>query len=233
MIVAIDGPAGSGKSTVARLLAREKGFTYLDTGAMYRAVALRALEEGVLDDVDAVVRIARTEAVSFGRDADGGQTVLIDGRDVTSEIRLPRVDAVVSSVAGIPDVRSVMVARQRLLAGSSDAVAEGRDIGTVVFPDAEVKVFLTASPRARAHRRTEQNRARAQGDGTQMSEDEVLAQIVRRDEADSSRSCAPLRAAEDAVEIDSSVLTVEEVLRAVEGLIDAVRGRDPREASHE
>lgn len=233
MIVAIDGPAGSGKSTVARLLAREKGFTYLDTGAMYRAVALRALEEGVLDDVDAVVRIARTEAVSFGRDADGGQTVLIDGRDVTSEIRLPRVDAVVSSVAGIPDVRSVMVARQRLLAGTSDAVAEGRDIGTVVFPDAEVKVFLTASPRARAHRRTEQNRTRVQGGDEQMSEEEVLAQIVRRDEADSSRSCAPLRAAEDAVEIDSSALTVEEVLRAIEGLIDVARGLDSGEVCHE
>ena len=163
MIVAIDGPAGSGKSTVARAIARDFGFTYLDTGAMYRCVALAALERGVpLADGAALEGVARSVGIGFGRAQDGSQTVSLDGRDVTLAIRTPEVDAAVSTVSAVQGVRDVMVALQRALAAGSDAVAEGRDIGTVVFPEAEVKVFLTAEPARRApHRRADQNRARS------------------------------------------------------------------------
>lgn len=226
MIVAIDGPAGSGKSTVARMIARERGFTYLDTGAMYRAVAWRALETGV-DPADetGVIAIASGEPVSFGRSRDGEQTVLIAGEDVTRAIRTPEVDAVVSLVARIPGVRSEMVALQRALAGQGDVVAEGRDIGTVVFPQAQVKVFLTASPQARAHRRALQNSALADAQAPAVDEQAVLASILRRDEVDSSRAESPLRAAEDAVMIDSSTCSVDEVAGRVAALIDAALAR--------
>ncbi len=225
MIVAIDGPAGSGKSTVARAIARDCGFIYLDTGAMYRCVALRALEEDVLlDDAARLEALARALDVAFGRAADGSQTVLADGRDVTDAIRTPAVDAAVSEVSAHPGVRSVMVERQRSLAGTGDAVAEGRDVGTVVFPEAEVKVFLTASPEARARRRADQNRLRAPGLREGADEARVLAAIVERDRADSSRAVAPLAAAPDAVAIDSSGLDVEEVVSRVEALVAARRG---------
>lgn len=226
MIVAIDGPAGSGKSTVARMIARERGFTYLDTGAMYRAVAWRALKTGV-DPADeaGVIAIASGEPVSFGRSQDGEQTVLIAGEDVTRAIRTPEVDAVVSLVARIPGVRSEMVALQRALAGQGDVVAEGRDIGTVVFPQAQVKVFLTASPQARAHRRALQNSALADAQAPAVDEQAVLASILRRDEVDSSRAESPLRAAEDAVMIDSSACSVDEVAGRVAALIDAALAR--------
>lgn len=225
MIVAIDGPAGSGKSTVARTIARKHGFTYLDTGAMYRCVALEALESGVpLDDQKALEDLAEGASISFGRAADGSQTVVLDGRDVTCMIRTPEVDRAVSAVSSVPAVRSVMVERQREAARGSDVVAEGRDIGTVVFPQAEVKVFLTASPEARAHRRAEQNRERGcAADGTATEESSVLAALVARDEADSSRKVSPLRAADDAVHVDSSSLSVDEVVARVSALIGEVR----------
>lgn len=222
MIVAIDGPAGSGKSTVARAVACRRGFTYLDTGAMYRCVALKALEQdAALDDADALTALARGCSISFGRAADGSQSVFLDGRDVTQAIRTPAVDGSVSVVSSVPGVRGVMVERQREAASSSDVVAEGRDIGTTVFPQAEVKIFLSASAEARAHRRAEQNRARSNGHAP-VEEAEVLAALIARDEADSSRAASPLRAAEDAVHIDSSALTVDEVVARVETLIDEV-----------
>ncbi len=231
MIVAIDGPAGSGKSTVARAIARDCGFTYLDTGAMYRCAALRALEEGAaLDDAERLEGLARALDIAFGRAADGSQTVLADGRDVTAAIRTPEVDAAVSAVSAHPGVRAVMVERQRALAGAGDAVAEGRDIGTVVFPQAEVKVFLTASPEARARRRADQNRLRAPGSAAGTDEASVLAAIVERDRADSSRAVAPLAAAPDAVRIDSSALSVEEVVARVEGLVADRRAAGEGEA---
>ena len=226
MIVAIDGPAGSGKSTVARAIARDFGFTYLDTGAMYRCVALAALERGVpLADGAALEGVARSVGIGFGRAQDGSQTVSLDGRDVTLAIRTPEVDAAVSTVSAVQGVRDVMVALQRALAAGSDAVAEGRDIGTVVFPEAEVKVFLTASPEARAHRRADQNRARSASAGCPVDERQVLAAIVERDRADSSRSVAPLKPADDAVRIDSSELTADEVVARIGALVDAVRVR--------
>ena len=225
MIVAIDGPAGSGKSTVARAIARRCGFTYLDTGAMYRSVALAALERGTsLDDASALESIAQGLDLAFGRDERGDQTVALDGRDVTLDIRTPAVDAAVSVVAGVPGVRSIMVERQRAIAADVDAVAEGRDIGTVVFPQAEVKVFLTASAEARAHRRADQNRGRQAGDPAfSANEEEILAAIVERDRRDSSRAVSPLAPAVDAVHVDSSSLTAEEVVARVEALIAQAR----------
>ena len=225
MIVAIDGPAGSGKSTVARAIARRCGFTYLDTGAMYRSVALAALERGTaLDDAGALESIAQSLDLAFGRDERGEQTVALGGRDVTLDIRTPAVDAAVSVVAGVPGVRTVMVERQRAIAADVDAVAEGRDIGTVVFPQAEVKVFLTASAEARAHRRADQNRGRQAGSPAfSTNEAEILAAIVERDRRDSSRAVSPLVPAPDAVFLDSSSLTAEEVVERVAALIDRAR----------
>lgn len=217
MIVAIDGPAGSGKSTVARVVAREEGSVFLDTGAMYRSVALLALRRGVaLDDERALGGLAASLSFSFGRDAAGSQTVAVNGEDVTAAIRTPEVDAAVSRVSAVPAVRAELVERQRAVAAGTDVVAEGRDIGTVVFPDAEVKVFMTASPRARAARRCAQ-----MGEGA--DEAAVLAAIVERDRADSSRAVSPLTCAPDAVRIDSSELTVDEVVRAVRDLVAQAR----------
>ena len=234
MIVAIDGPAGSGKSTVARAIARDCGFTYLDTGAMYRCVALAALERGVaMDDAAALEALAAASANDFGRASDGSQTVALDGRDVTAAIRTPAVDAAVSVASAHAGVRAHMVALQRALAEGRDAVAEGRDIGTVVFPQAEVKVFLTATDAARAHRRAEQNRARAAADGAAQAaavdEAAVLAALMARDAADSSRAVAPLAAAPDAVRVDSSALTAEEVVARIEELV--AQARDAVETS--
>ena len=205
MKVAIDGPAGAGKSTVAKAVAQGRGFVYLDTGAMYRSVALLALEGDVdLADEAALAAIAESIELAFVPAADGGQRVLVGGRDVTSEIRTPRVDAAVSSVSSVPAVRTSMVELQRRLAGAADVVAEGRDIGTVVFPDAEVKVFLT----------------------DEACEEDIYRRIVERDRADSTRATAPLVAAEDAVHIDSSGLGVADVVRLVEDLIDAAQAQE-------
>ncbi len=223
MKVAIDGPAGAGKSTVAREIARSRGFVYLDTGAMYRSVALVATSRGVaLDDADGLAQIAESVQITFLPGEDGGpQRVLVDGHDVSEAIRTPQIDACVSAVAGVPRVRTAMVALQRKLAEGLDVVAEGRDIGTVVFPDAEVKVFLTADARARAHRRCVQNAARFASQDNRASEDEVYQQIVERDRADSTRQTAPLAAAEDAVHIDSSELDIAGVVGRICELIDA------------
>lgn len=229
MIVAIDGPAGSGKSTVAHAIARRQGLTYLDTGAMYRTVCLRCLQRGVdLEDADAMAKVAQGCAISFGVAPDGSQTVLESGEDVSVAIRTPEVDHNVSVVSAVPAVREAMVARQRALSEGEDVVAEGRDIGTVVFPQAEVKVFLTADAQARAHRRAVQRDggdAAKDGSATADAEEErhILEEMERRDRIDSTRKEAPLRAADDAVRIDSSGLTVEQVVGQIEGLISKVR----------
>ncbi len=223
IIVAIDGPAGSGKSTIARMLAAELGLTYLDTGAMYRAVACQALELGVdTADEDAIADVASRDEVSFGRAADGSQTVSIAGRDVTRAIRTPQVDALASGVAQIPRVRELMVARQRALVVAPGAVCEGRDIGTTVFPKAQVKVFLTASPIARARRRVAQNIERGMT-GEAVDEKVVLASILERDRNDSTRAVSPLRQAEDAHVIDSSDMTIDEVKATIANLVEQTR----------
>ena len=238
MIVAIDGPAGSGKSTVAHAVAERRQLTYLDTGAMYRSVTLRCLREGVdLADEKAVAAVAAAARIEFGV-GEKGQTVLLDGQDVTADIRTPEVDRNVSVVSAVPAVREVMVALQRAVADSGDVVAEGRDIGTVVFPSAEVKVYLTASDEARAHRRAVQREggdaakdASATADAAE--EQQILDDIRRRDKLDSSRAESPLRAADDAHRIDSSDLTLDQVIDQVLALVDAAREGKAAEAKPE
>jgi cytidylate kinase len=208
MIVAIDGPAGSGKSTVARGLAERLGFRYLDTGAMYRALTWLALEDGVdLDDGAALATLARAHPVGFEADR-----VLVRAEDVTEAIREPRIDRVVSSVARHPEVRELMRIRQRELAESGDAVVEGRDIGTVVCPDAEVKVYLVADPVERARRR--------QADHPEIGAEALATDLRLRDE----RDAAQMQAAPDARELDTTRLTVGEVLDEIERLVHARAG---------
>ena len=229
MIVAIDGPSGSGKSSVAREVARRCGLTYLDTGAMYRSVALACLRRGVdPEDAAAVADVARDVDIRFVTD-EGGQRVLVDGEDATAAIRTPEVELAVSPVSANPAVREVMVALQRRAGETAGVVAEGRDIGTVVFPGAEVKVFLTASPEARARRRSVQRAGGnlAAGEEVAVDPDEeraILADLVRRDEYDSSREASPLRPADDAVLIDSSSLSFDEVATKIEELVSAAGG---------
>jgi len=204
-VIAIDGPAGAGKSTVARALARELGFTYLDSGAMYRSVALAAMQRG--QSPAAVAPELRIEL---------GDRVLVDGRDVSDELRTPEVTEAASVAAAEPKVREAMAAEQRRLLAGGDWVAEGRDIGTVVAPDADVKVFLTASPDARACRRAAELGADAA---------RVLAEHAIRDERDTSRQHSPLQAAADAATIDTTDLTLDEV---VERIVRLTRDRTGR-----
>lgn len=212
MIVAIDGPSGAGKSTVAKAVAKELGFSCLDTGAMYRAIAWRALQDGVaLDDEPTLGEIARTYDIAFGH-VEGDpvpRRVFIGDDEVTDAIRTAEIDRAVSPVSAAPAVREALLDQQRRIGNAGDYVVEGRDIGTVVFPDAAVKVFLTASDEERAHRRVRQNVDRGIGS---IDYDEVLADLRRRDEADSSRATAPLRPADDAVHIDSTSHYIEEVI---------------------
>lgn len=221
MIVAIDGPAASGKSTVSRAVAERLGFGYLDTGAMYRAVSVEALRLGVpLDDEAALTALARSVRIGF--EHDGGSAlptrVLIDGRDVTREIRTPAADTAVSPVSACAGVRQAMVAEQRRIGAADDYVVEGRDIGTVVFPDAPVKVYLTASAGERARRRQiDMERL-----GVDSTADEVQTKLEARDLYDSSREASPLKPADDAVGLDTTGLTVEQVVDAIAAMAEAV-----------
>jgi cytidylate kinase len=205
MIVAIDGPAGSGKSTVARELADRLGFRYLDTGAMYRALTWLALEEGIdLDDPARLAALARDEPIRFE-----GDRVEAAGTDVTEEIRSPRIDRRVSTVARHSEVREIMRERQRELAEAGDAVIEGRDIGTVVCPEAEVKVYLVADQRERARRRL--------SDRPEIGAEALATDLRLRDESDAQQ----MRPAPDAETIDTTDLTVDEVLDRIERLVEA------------
>lgn len=233
MIVAIDGPSGSGKSSAARAVAARCGLTYLDTGAMYRSVALACLKRGVdPDDAEAVAGVARDVRIEFAPAGDG-QRVLVDGEDATAAIRTPEVERAVSPVSANPAVREAMVALQRAVGERGGVVAEGRDIGTVVFPSAEVKVFLSASPEARARRRAVQRGGGDLARGRDVpvaaeAERAVLEDLVRRDEYDSTREASPLRPAKDAVRIDSSDLSFDEVVDRIVRLVEAAEG-GPRE----
>ncbi len=208
VIVAIDGPAGAGKSSVARALASRLGFKYLDTGAMYRALTWLALHEGVpLDDGPALETLAAGNPVGFGANGD----VAIAGRDVTRQIREPEIDAAVPVVARHPEVRAVMRGRQRELGHSGDSVIEGRDIGVVVVPEAEVKVWLVADPAVRAQRR------HAEREG--LGAEELADELRRRDERDAVNT----HQAPDAVEVDTTDLTLDEVVDRVVALVERSR----------
>ena len=221
MIVAIDGPAGSGKSTIAKEIAHQLGFNKLDTGAMYRAVTFAALDRGIdLDDEAAIDALAKQIEIRFTNGTGEDTRLTIDGQDASAAIRTPQVDANVSKVSAYPGVRAAMLIHQRRAAEDRDIVAEGRDIGTVVFPNAQVKVFLTADPRERARRRVLQPLT------TELLEaevDETLDALKQRDKLDSSREVAPLVPAEDAVHVDSTAHTIDEVVRIIEDLINQRR----------
>lgn len=223
-MVAIDGPAGAGKSTIARAVAERTGSTYIDTGAMYRAVALHALREGldVEEDADAIGALAGRLRFEF-RQVDDEQHIFVDGEDVERAVRTPEVGNLSSPVSAIPEVREHLVAAQRRMAERQPVVMEGRDIGTVVFPDALLKIYLTASAEERARRRYEQRIDQ----GEQADYEQILADQQARDERDRTREVAPLRKAEDAVEIDSDPLTIREVVdRVMELLDDRLEGCD-------
>jgi CMP/dCMP kinase len=222
MIIAIDGPAGSGKSTVARGVARRLGFTYLDSGAMYRAVTLAARESEVdLTNGAALGRLAADSGIELREHEGNGVQVLLDGRDVSEEIRTPAVTGASSQVAAHPQVRRAMLEKQRELIAAGDWVVEGRDIGTVVAPDAALKVFLTADPAERARRRAEELRRR----GIEVEADDVHRAIEQRDLLDSTRSAAPLRQADDAVAIDTTGLAAERVIDRVAALAEQIVSR--------
>ncbi|WP_029114132.1 (d)CMP kinase [Mycobacterium sp. URHB0044] len=217
--IAVDGPAGTGKSSVSRGLARALGARYLDTGSMYRIVTLAALRAGVdVNDAVAVGSVAEHVDMAVGFDPDEERSYL-GGEDVSAEIRGDAVTGAVSAVSAVPAVRTRLVQRQReLAAGPGSVVVEGRDIGTVVLPDADVKIFLTASAEERARRRNDQNIANGLGDDYAA----VLADVRRRDHLDSTRVVSPLRAADDAMVVDSSDMTESEV---VAHLLDVVEQR--------
>ncbi|MAF27234.1 MAG: (d)CMP kinase [Gemmatimonadota bacterium] len=222
-VVAIDGPAASGKSTTARLVAERLGHLYLDTGAMYRAITWKALQEGTdLTDEEALGRLAASTDLDLAHGAEGTR-VVVDDRDVTGEIRDPEISRTVSLVARVPAVRREMVRLQRGVGQRGDVVVEGRDIGTVVFPDAEVKVFLVASLKERARRRSRE----LASEGVVVPVEELMDQIRKRDALDSDRLDSPLCRAEDAVPLDTTKMTIEEQVLAV---VEIVRQRREAES---
>lgn len=223
MIIAIDGPAGSGKSTIAKEVARMLAFHYLDTGAMYRCIAWYALEHDIpVDDEDELSQVARNIPIVFVHE-DGNPVatgVIFDGVDVTLSIRTTAVDKAVSPVSALPAVREALVDQQRHIASEEDIVMEGRDIGTVVFPNAELKIYLTASPEERARRRALQNEERGTGETNPAV---ILEGLLARDEADSTRSVAPLQVADDAVTVDTTNMSIDEVCDVIVHLAQSAR----------
>jgi len=216
MIIAIDGPAGAGKSTVAKTIAKKLKFLYIDTGAMYRALALKALENKIeVKDADALVRMAKDSRIELSNNPDGSLKILLDGRDISSEIRQPRITKVVSDIAKLKDIREVMVQLQRHFGRHGNVVLDGRDIGTVVFPDADKKFFIDAQFKERVNRRYKE----LIGMGQKISLSDVEADLHNRDTIDTTRKVAPLKKAEDAVYIDTTDLNIEEAVDKVYGQI--------------
>jgi cytidylate kinase len=217
MIIAIDGPAGAGKSTIAKLLAAKLGIVYLDTGAMYRAAGLKALETGVsFSDENAVKEMLDNTTFDVVQ-RQGGQRVYLDGRDVTDSIREHKVSKAASDISAVPCVRYKMVELQREIASRRDTVLDGRDIGTFVLPGADFKFYLTASIEERAQRRYKELKAK----GESCTLEKVAEDIAARDYNDSHRALAPLKKADDAVEIDTTSLSVEAVAEKITAIIGA------------
>jgi len=217
LIIAIDGPSGAGKSTVAKEIAKRLGYLYIDTGAMYRAIGLKALGKNPrLDDVQQIIAIARDSLVEL-KSTTGQAQVWLDGRDVSEAIRAEPVSQAASIVSSIPEVRRVLVRAQQQMGADGGVVMEGRDIGTKVFPNAGLKIFLDASETTRARRRFEENRRK----GAHISFDQMLAEIHERDTRDSQRTDSPLTRAPDAVYIDTSEKGIDEVISEILRLVQA------------
>lgn len=212
MIIALDGPGGAGKSTVAKLVSRELGFLYIDTGAMYRALTLKVIEEGIsAEDTVRITELARKSNIELVNEPGGGLKVFLDGRAVTAEIRHPRITKLVSDIAKIKEVRAVMLDLQRKLGSQRDSVLDGRDIGTVVFPDADKKFYLDADFEERVKRRYKELKE----SGQEISLGDVENDIRNRDKIDSSREVAPLKKAEDAVYLDTTNMQIKEVVNRI------------------
>lgn len=219
--VAIDGPAGAGKSTIARAAAAQLGFVYVDTGALYRTIGLAVCRRGI-DGTDVPGILATLPEIQVGLTyQDGAQHVLLDGEDVSDAIRTPQISTYASQVSSVPEVRAYLLDLQRDLARRQSVIMDGRDIGTVILPDAKVKIFLTASPEKRAARRCAELREK----GQDVTVEGILADMERRDALDASRAVAPLKQAEDAVLVDTSDLTLEQSIEAVLTVIcDKMKG---------
>lgn len=217
--IAIDGPAGAGKSTIARAVAKQLGWIYVDTGAMYRAAGLAALRKNISisRDHEAVENMLPTLDIQLGYE-NGVQRIFLQGEDVSEAIRSPEASLAASDISAIGAVRKALLSKQQEIAERTDVVMDGRDIGTVVLPDAQVKLFITASPHARAQRRWKELSEK----GKQVPFEQVLKEMEYRDEQDSSRAVAPLKMAEDAVLVDTSKLTLEE---SIERVVEMIRER--------
>ncbi|MCM1115230.1 MAG: (d)CMP kinase [Clostridium sp.] len=213
--VAIDGPAGAGKSTIAKAAAKALGFIYVDTGALYRTIALNAVRSNVIDSVEGIVSMLVSTEVKLGFDADGAQCVYLNGEDVSSFIRTPEISMGASKVSSIPQVREFLLDLQRDIAKENNVIMDGRDIATVVLPDANPKIFLFASPKCRAERRYKELIEK----GEQVTFEEVLADVNQRDYQDSHRDIAPLKPSEDSVMADTSELDLQQSIDLIIGII--------------
>lgn len=212
--IAIDGPAGAGKSTIAKLVAKEKGYIYVDTGAMYRGLAIHFIKKGIKpEETEKIIEACKDAEVSIGYE-DGAQQIYLNGENITSMLREEEVGNMASMSSAVPEVRAKLLDLQRNLAKEKDVVMDGRDIGTHVLPDADVKVYLTASVECRANRRYKELTEK----GIDCNFDEIAKDIMERDTRDMNREIAPLKQAEDAVFVDSSDMTIEEVVKAITGL---------------
>lgn len=220
--VAIDGPSGAGKSTISRKAAELYGFIYVDTGAIYRTIGLASKLYGIdADNSAAVVEMLPKLSIKMMYNDAGEQRMYLDGNDVSRDIRLPEVSMLASKVSAIPEVRAFLIEMQRSMAREHDVIMDGRDIGTVILPDADLKIFLTADAEDRARRRYDELTAK----GIECSFDEVLADMIKRDEQDTARAAAPLKPADDAVLLDTSGNTLGQSIEAVCGLISEKTGR--------
>ena len=209
MIIAIDGPAGAGKSTVAKILAKKLGVLYIDTGAMYRALTLKVLNQGIdIHDIPALVKMAKGTRIVLENDQGGTLKIFLDKKDVTKDIRQPSISACVSDIAKIKEIRDIMLVLQRELGDSRDAILDGRDIGTVVFPDARKKFYIDADFAERVQRRFKELREL----GEKVSIEDVARDLHNRDDIDSNRKVAPLKQADDALRIDTTDMTIEQVV---------------------